>query len=70
MHNIINFKTIRYKLTASGNIIQPILNYKLMRLVSILPLHKEQKEQLILNSNGILLFNNLIPIDPKHERKH
>ena len=34
MYNIINFKTIRYKVTASGIIIQSILNHKLMRLVN------------------------------------
>ena len=33
MYNIINFKTIRYKMTASGKIIQSILNYKHMRPV-------------------------------------
>ena len=31
MFNIINFKTIRYKLTAMGNIIHSILKHKLMR---------------------------------------
>ena len=36
MYNIINFKTIRYKLTASRNNIHSIINYKLMRTVSIL----------------------------------
>ena len=40
---IINFKTIRYKLTASGNIIHSILNYKIMRPVGNLRLPKEQK---------------------------
>ena len=33
MYNIINFKSIRYELTASGNIIYSIRNYKLMKLV-------------------------------------
>ena len=32
---IINFKTIRYKLTVLCNIIYSVLNYKLMRAVSI-----------------------------------
>ena len=36
-----NFKTIRYKLTASGNIIHSILIYKLMRPSTILRLPKE-----------------------------
>ena len=36
INNIINFKTIRYKLTALGNIIHSILNYRLMRPVSVL----------------------------------
>ena len=40
--NIINFKTIRYKLTAPGNIILSIVNYKL-RAVSILRLPKNKK---------------------------
>ena len=31
MCNIINFKTIRYKMTATGNIIHSMLNYKFMR---------------------------------------
>ena len=43
---IINFKTIRYKLTASGNIIHSILNYKPMRPVSYLRLPSEQKQQI------------------------
>ena len=34
MYDIINFQTIRYKLTALGNIIHSIINYKLMRPVS------------------------------------
>ena len=42
---IINFKTIRYKLTASGNINHSILNYKPMRPVINLWLPKEQKQQ-------------------------
>ena len=40
---IINFKTIRYKLSASGNIIHSVFNYKFMRPVSNLRLPKEQK---------------------------
>ena len=40
-YNIIIFKTIRYKLTASGNIIYAIFNYKLMRMVNTLRLPKE-----------------------------
>ena len=38
-------KTIRYKLSALGNIIHSIFNYKLMRPVSNLRLPKEQKKQ-------------------------
>ena len=41
MYIIINFKTIRCKVTALGNIIHLILNYKLMRLVNTLRLPKE-----------------------------
>ena len=41
---IINFKTIRYNLSASGDIIHSIFNYKLMRPVSNLRLPKEQKK--------------------------
>ena len=41
---IINFKTKGYELTASGNIINSILNYKLKRLVSNLRLPKKQKQ--------------------------
>ena len=41
---IINLKTIRYKRTASGNIIYSNLNFKLKRPVSSLRLPKEQKE--------------------------
>ena len=33
-YNVINFKTIRYKLTALGKIIHSILNYNLLRQVS------------------------------------
>ena len=47
---IINFKTICYKLTASGNIIHSIQNYKLMRPVSNLRLPKEQKQAKTANS--------------------
>ena len=43
---IINFKNIRYKLTALGNIIHSTLNYKPMRSVSNLLLTKEQKQQI------------------------
>ena len=41
---IINFKTKGYELTASGNLINSILNYKLTRLISNLRLPKEQKQ--------------------------
>ena len=41
MYNIINFNTIRYKLTAPGNIIHLIPNYKLIRPARILRLPKE-----------------------------
>ena len=41
IYNIINFKYLRCKLTASGNIIYLIVNYKFMRPVSILRLPKE-----------------------------
>ena len=47
---IINFKTIRYELTASGNTIHSILNYKLMRPISNLGLPKEQKQAKTANS--------------------
>ena len=43
---IIDLKSIRYKLTALGNIIHSILIYKLMRPVSNLRLPKEQKQQI------------------------
>ena len=43
---IFNFKTIRYKLTASGSINHSILNYKPMRPVINLRLPKEQEQQL------------------------
>ena len=42
IYDITNFKTIRYKLTAVGNIIHSIFNYKLLRPVNKLRLHKEQ----------------------------
>ena len=42
MH-IVNIKTNRYKLSASGNIILSILNYKLMLPFSNLWLPREQK---------------------------
>ena len=41
MYYFINFKTIKYKLSASGNIIWSITNYKHLRPVSILRLPKE-----------------------------
>ena len=41
---IINLKSIRYKLTALGNIIPLVPNYKLMRAVSNFRLPKEQKQ--------------------------
>ena len=44
-YNIIKYKTIQYKLKASGNIIHLIVNYKFMRLVSILRLLKNKKKQ-------------------------
>ena len=40
---IINFKTIRYKLSALGNTIHSIFNYKLLRPVCKLRLPKEKK---------------------------
>ena len=43
---IINLKTIRCKLTASGNINHSIANYKPMRPVFNLRLPKEQKQQI------------------------
>ena len=43
---IINFKNIRYKLTASGNINHSALNYKPMRPVINLRLPTEQKQQI------------------------
>ena len=42
---IINFKTTGYELTALGNIINSILNYKLKRLVSNLRLPKNKNMQ-------------------------
>ena len=41
IYNIKNFKTIRYKVTASGNMIHSIFNYKLMRPVNNLRLPKD-----------------------------
>ena len=38
---ISNFNTALYKMTASGNIIHSIINYKLMRSVGIFRLLKE-----------------------------
>ena len=43
---IINFKTIRYKLTASGNINHSKLNYKPMNSLINLRLPKEKKQQI------------------------
>ena len=40
------FKTIRYNLPASGNILQSSLNYKSMRPVGNLKQPKEQKQQI------------------------
>ena len=40
-NNIINFKTIRSKLTALSNILHSILSYKLMRPLSVLRLQKQ-----------------------------
>ena len=42
MYTLIIFKTIGYKLTASGNIIHLIVNYKFMRPVRILLLPKNK----------------------------
>ena len=42
IYNITNFKTIRYKLTASGNINYSIFNYKLLRPVNKLRLPEEK----------------------------
>ena len=44
-NNIKNFKTNRYKLTASRNIIHSILNSRLMRPLSILQLQKKIKNR-------------------------
>ena len=44
MYIIKSFKIIRYQLTASGNIIHSIRNYKIMRAISILRLPKEFKK--------------------------
>ena len=48
MYNIVNSQTIRYKLSASVNIIHSIFNYKLMRPVSTLrpPKKNRQKQQI------------------------
>ena len=43
--NILNFKTIRYKLRALGNTFHSIFNYKLMRRVSNLQRPKELKNR-------------------------
>ena len=48
--DIINFMTIRYELTALGNLSYSNLNYKFMRLVSNLGLSKEQKQAKTANS--------------------
>ena len=45
MSNIIEFEAIRYKLTASGNIIKSIFSYKVMGTVSNLRLPRELKKQ-------------------------
>ena len=42
---IINFKTNCYKLTASGNVIHSILNYKLLRPAGNLRLPKNKNRQ-------------------------
>ena len=44
MFNMIKFETIRYKMTASGNVNPWILIYKLLRHVSILRLPKVKKK--------------------------
>ena len=44
LYDIINFKTIRNKLSASGKINDSFLNYKLMGPVSCLQLPKEYKK--------------------------
>ena len=44
-YNIINVMTIRYKLTASGNIVHTALDYKLMRPVNILRLQRRKNRQ-------------------------
>ena len=41
MYNIINFETIGYKMTASGNINPWILIYKLLNSVNILRLPED-----------------------------
>ena len=45
MYNITNFKTIRSKMSVSGNIIHSILAYKLMGPVSYFLLPKEWKKR-------------------------
>ena len=45
MYNIIIYKTIGYKVTASGNITHLIVNYKFMRPIRILRLPKNKKNQ-------------------------
>ena len=42
---ILNFKTIRCKLRASGNIIHSVFNYQFLRPVSNSRLPKEQKNR-------------------------
>ena len=44
-YDIINFMTIRYRLTDLGNVLQPILNYKLLRAVSILRQSKKKTKK-------------------------
>ena len=44
MYNIIIYKTIGYKLTASGNITNLTVNYKFMKPIRILRLPKNKKK--------------------------
>ena len=53
MYKIINFKTIRSKLTASSDIIHSILINKLIRPISFLLQPKEGKKQKTANSKKI-----------------
>ena len=45
MYDIINFKAALHKLTALGSFLHPIINYKLMRSVSIFRLPREKNIQ-------------------------